>query len=305
MLPAAEFFSVPVADYHADRIPGLEWVPTLNHSIAHTLISRSPMHAWFEHPRLGGHGRAVTEEMERGKVLHSMILEPDQAPGIQIIDAPDFRTKLAREQRDAARAEGQVPMLARHVEQITDIAGKIKRNINETGIVFDGDSEIMAKWPTLHQDVPGVPYTWNRAMLDHWLIESPGCWSGATIYDLKTTERITQPRNLAAQALRFGYDIQAAAYLEAAESIYPDLAGRIQFIFVFSETEPPYGVYPACPSGSFLELGRRKWARASRTWAECLASNTWPSFPRTNTLEAPMWALYDEMAATGETEMWW
>src|SRR5262245_35492153 len=83
--------------------------PSLTQSIAKTLITKSPLHAWTEHPRLGGVRREPTREMDDGKILDALLLSGGD--GLEIIEAPDFRTKDARARRDAAKAAGKTPIL--------------------------------------------------------------------------------------------------------------------------------------------------------------------------------------------------
>ena len=47
-LPAGLHLGVIEAEYHADPAPE----PSLSRSLAHTLLTRSPRHAWQAHPRL-------------------------------------------------------------------------------------------------------------------------------------------------------------------------------------------------------------------------------------------------------------
>src|SRR5687767_12481495 len=79
--------------------------PSLSASIAHTLVSKSPIHAWMQHPRLGGRGKKPTRAMDLGSVVHALLLgagkeycvirAPDGEPEYE-----DFKKKAAREARD-------------------------------------------------------------------------------------------------------------------------------------------------------------------------------------------------------------
>ncbi|KKM79757.1 hypothetical protein LCGC14_1346860, partial [marine sediment metagenome] len=42
-------YSISEATYHADALLN---VPTLNKTTAHVMLTRSPRHAWLQHPRL-------------------------------------------------------------------------------------------------------------------------------------------------------------------------------------------------------------------------------------------------------------
>ncbi len=86
---AANILNVTEAAYHADPCDR----PSLSHSIAHTLVSESPRHAWIEHPRLGGNRERVsTRAMDDGAILHRLLL--GEGAGFEMVMADDWRTKL-------------------------------------------------------------------------------------------------------------------------------------------------------------------------------------------------------------------
>jgi hypothetical protein len=81
-------------DYHADPCVS----PSLSQSIAHTLVTLSPRHAWLEHPRLGGQKRKATKAMDEGSILHRLLL--GEGVDVGVIHEDDYKTKAARELRD-------------------------------------------------------------------------------------------------------------------------------------------------------------------------------------------------------------
>jgi hypothetical protein len=66
--------------------------------------------------------------------------------------------------------------------------------------------------------------------------------------------------------------------MDAIYALYPELAGRINFLFVFVELEPPYSVVPLPVDGSFAASGFARWGRAKEIWKQCLESNVWPEY---------------------------
>jgi hypothetical protein len=66
--------------------------------------------------------------------------------------------------------------------------------------------------------------------------------------------------------------------VSAIERIKPELAGRVDFIFVFYELEPPFDVTPMRLSGAFRQIGDSGWRRAVNRWEECLRTNRWPGY---------------------------
>lgn len=278
----ARILPISIDAYHADRIGER---PTLSASIAQTLISRSPLHAWQQHPRLGGIGKAATKAMDAGTVIHKLVLGAGR--DLFAIDAPDFRTKAAQTARDEARARGDVPILAHDLDEARTAADAIRARFADRGILFDGAAEVAIAWT---EDTPSGPVE-CRCMMDH-LREDAGA-----IYDLKTA-RDASPDAAMRSMISNGYDIQYTAYCRALSQLRPDLVGRIDMLFLYAELDPPYAVMVGRPAGTLEELGTRRWERAVRSWGQCLAANQWPGYEGVSELHAPMWALQREEMAT-------
>ncbi len=277
----ARILEVSEVEYYGDPSER----PSLSQSIAHTLLTKSPLHAWQEHPRLGGTRRESTAAMRKGSLVDSLLLS--EGGEIVLIDAPDFRTKAAREERDAALAAGKVPVLADEHAAALTVVKNLRSSLAGHGIKLDGHSQFAVEWTedTIHGPI------FCRGKLDHFVREGR-----PTIYDLKTS-RSAHPASCAKHVLEYGYHVQQAAYTRAIEKLHPELLGRIDFVFLFVETEPPYAITPARLSGSFRELGHREWEHACETWAWCLSRNIWPGYTDGIVpLEPPPWALAREAA---------
>lgn len=261
--------------YHTDPCPE----PSLSSSIAHVLVTRSPLHAWHLHPKLGGGVGRRSAAMDRGSLIHKLLL--GRGARIAVIDADDYRTKAAREERDAARATGKIPVLAHEWDEARRVAEIIRTRIEGFGFRLDGESEVCIRW---QEPAVGGP-VWCRCLLDHVKLAE------AHILDVKTS-RSARPDDAARSVVSYGYDIQRAAYVRALETARPELAGRVKYTLLFVETEPPYAVTPARLDGVLRERGDRLWTRAVHTWATCLRSGEWPAYvDRPVYLEAPPWVL--------------
>lgn len=265
-------------EYHSDPMP----TPSLSSSIAHTLISRSPLHAWSQHPRLGGVPREPTKSLDAGSLIHALLLGAGKE--LAILDVDDFKTKAAREARDAARAEGLLPIKRTDLDAAEAVAVQLRKRFAEYGLTFEGLKEIVVTWSETADDGTEVLC---RGMMDHF--------ARPVIDDLKSC-RSAHPNACQRHVDGYGYAIQWAAYTSAAAKLYPDLAGRIDMRFVFFELLPPYAVTPVRLSGTFRELGERRWRRAVNTWARCLREKRWPGYVDGWTeLEAPPWALSQDI----------
>ncbi len=251
-------------------------LPGLSSSVAKVLIARSPAHA------KAAHGKPPSKILDRGSVIHRLVL--GKGKDYDVIQHSDWRTNAAKAARDAARANGLVPVLAHEFEDYCMAAESIRVQLADRGIVFDGTSELALAWdePSEHGPVA------CRGMLDHAWIDR------GVIFDLKITENAA-PDAVERTSENLGYAIQWAAYTRALAALRPDLAGRIQFYFAFCEPDEPYAINVCQPDGVFRELGERRWLRAVNTWGKCMADDRWPAYgSNTNYINPPIWALQRE-----------
>lgn len=274
------------SEYHADPCE----TPSLSASVAHTLVSRSPAHAYLQHPKLGGKPRSSTKQMDRGARLHKMLL--GEGRDIVAVDADDWRSKAAREARDELRAKGAIPVLLHELELEVEIAKRLQERLAiEFNTVLDGESELSVFWQETATDGTAIPC---RGMLDHWKRDA------ATIFDLKMC-RSAHPRACQSHMIGYGHDIQCTAYTRALGRVFPELLGRVDFVTLFCEMEEPYLITPARRAGSMMELGEARWLRAVNLWSECLRSGKFPGYTQEIiAIEAPNWALSAEL----ESENW-
>lgn len=241
-------------------------------TLAKLVSARSPLHARV------ACGKKPSKNLDRGSVIHRLVL--GKGRDYVAVDADDWRTKKAKEERDAIRAQGLTPVLQCDLTDYTEAALKMRTQLERRGLKLDGESEVAVEW---HDgDVL------CKSMFDHvWM-------KRGVILDLKVTEN-AHPTSVERTAENLGYAIQAAAYTRALTALRPQLAGRVEFLFAFCEPDDPWAVNICRPDGAFRELGERRWHRAVATWAECIATNNWPAYGQgVNPLSPPAWALNRE-----------
>ena len=87
--------------------------------------------------------------------------------------------------------------------------------------------------------------------------------------------------------------IQAAAYVEAVETLHPELLGRVRFIFQWQEQKAPYALSPPIEmSEAFMSLGRAQWRAACRLWDVALKHGSFPGYsPHPHLACPPPWEL--------------
>jgi hypothetical protein len=281
-------FDIPEEKYHADLLMAK---PTLSRSEAVKLLEESPLHLWCAHPRLGAKNfRPVSNKMDFGAAGHAMILGTGSE--VVVVDAEDWKTKAAREQRDAIRESGNTPLLKDDHERAVRVRDAFFIRLGEFGLreKFEaGRSEV-----TLLTDEGSGAFC--RVRLDRLTImETEG---KAIIFDPKLCES-ANPSHLPRQVINMGYVVQEAYYTQALQHVRPDLAGRIRFVYLFQETEFPFAMTPVELNGEFKCIGVSKICRAVDAWKKCLADGRWPGYTKEIiTLEPPAWALNAEMGAT-------
>jgi hypothetical protein len=265
---------IPAADYHDDCCA----TPSLSASVGKILIEKSPRHAWLAHPRLGGARRwEKNRSMELGSLAHETLLS--RGAGIVEIDAGDYRTKAAQAARDEALASGLTPSLPRDFRRVAAMRAAMMTGLERAGLL-----ESFVASPKEAVAIAEIDGVLTRGMLDVWIPEL------AMICDYKTCSSLT-PNSLGRLIVSSGYDLQAAVYLELIEEIFPDLAGRTDFVFFFQETAEPYECIFCRLDARFREIGVRKAAKAREIWTHCLARGDWPGYAtEITTIDCPAWA---------------
>ena len=244
----------------AEYRSGSSSVPALSQSIAKLVVNESPRHAWLRHPLLGNVPDKSTGAKDEGTIIHKLLLGKGDTD-IVLVDAPDFRTKAAQQARDAALEAGKLPMIGAKYKAIEVAADALREQCALMGFVFDGESEVGIEWT----DVGERGEVLCRSKLDHLLL------ADGQILDVKKTCN-AHPDYLQRNLQDLGCPIQAHAYTRAVEELQPDLKGRIDFVFLFCEMEPPYSVVPVRLSGAFREIGERQWPIRSAPSPTCASA---------------------------------
>ena len=261
--------------YHADPCPQ----PALSASIAGIIWHRSPLHGWYAHPKLNpDHQPFESATFDLGSAAHAIVLEQDRSK-LAIIHADDWRTKAAKEERDAARDAGKIPVLARQAADIyamADAAIDAVKDSELDGIFQDGKPE----QSIIVQDGD----IWLRGRLD-WLTND-----NKIILDYKTVGKSANPESfLRGSVFQYGYDIQVAMYQRLVQAVTGETP---KFVWLAQETEAPYACSLMGASPSLIESGNRKLDHVIKQWCECMKTGIWPAYgKRIAWLEAPAYEL--------------
>lgn len=269
----------PERDYHDDPCE----TPSLTASVAKSIVLESPAHAYLRHPRLGGERFRPTDAMDRGTLIHALLL--GKGPRIAIIECDDWTKKNDRELRDMYRDVGKLPVSRKVYDAGMLAASELAMKLNVKGYSLTGQSEVTMVWRDQARNGAEVLC---RGRVDHV--------KGAEILDLKITDR-AHPKRCRAQAMDLGYDIQDAAYTRGLGVVRPELLGRVSFTLLFCEPEPPYAVTPVRCAGSARMVGEHKWTRGLNRWERCLREGNWPDYcDGVTVIEAKPWEIEEEMS---------
>lgn len=256
----------PTDAYHADPCPGA----SLSSGVARTLLDCSPLHAWTAHPRLNPGWKPDERSLfDFGACAHAILL--GKGRDIAVIDAEDWRTKAAKEEREEARLAGRTPILTKDYDRAQTMVAAAREQIAAIPPLAKafgpaGQSEVVIAG---HEH--GV---WYRGMADRLLIDG----SDVTMVDYKTTSASAHPAAVSRRLFDAGHDFQAGFYRRLLAFVRPD-AHRFRFILMTQENEPPFAL-------SAVELDHASWVLAEKRimaalglWKRCLETNRWPGYP--------------------------
>ena len=237
--------------------------PSLSQSKAKDLLSRSPR--WVKcAPQT-----RPTAAMDFGSAVDAIVSGDHDRVGL--VEASDWRTKAAQAAREAAAGSGKICLLRRDYQRAQAVAAQIAASVDG---IDHATRQLTAYW---HDGS-----VWHRGRMD---FVSPDM---TQIWDLKVSG--VSHKFDARHVIQMGYHIQAAAYIEAIETIQPELTGRVEYRWIVADDDAPYDVSIHWPTASMLDLGRHEWRKASAIWRQCLDTDTWLG-RQSGAIDAPPWAL--------------
>lgn len=257
-------YDIGEATYHSDPAPNA----SLSSTIAKTLLTKTPLHAWLACPRLNPDWEPMNKKtFDIGRAAHSEVLGKGadwvEIPADMLASNGTASTKAAKEFIEAARASGQTPIKADEGHAVLDISAKVRLRLETMGIELRPERSEMAAFA----EIDGV---WCRCLVDN----APAN-ARAPLYDLKTTTD-ANPDKIARAIMDYGYDVQAQHYRE----VWRAATGEDRpFRFIFVEKDPPYEVCVIELTGADLDMAQRRISRARAIFRDCLSANDWPGYP--------------------------
>lgn len=261
--------SIPMRDYLA--------IKAFSSGVAFTILAQSPYHARkaFEAP-----ADDPSSESDFGTAVHDGFLEG--ADRIAVIDAPDWRTKAAKEERERARLAGMVPLLAHKAEAAKACIEAATAFLPISGIagwLDHGEPELTVQWTEDRAPCKARP---------DWLDLERG-----RILHVKTTPGSAEPsawiRN---QLTGNGYDLSYVLYERGISTVTDQ---PLHSVFLVIEQEPPHGCSLIDLGPAQYDLSQRRLQRALAAWQKGLDTHTWPSYDtRIHSAEPKPWEMAQE-----------
>ena len=240
--------NVPEAQYHAHR-------DSLSVTGAKVLLRSPAQFKWQqENP-------VHKDVFDFGTAAHKLVLGAG-AP-LHVIYADTWRGKAAQEERDAARANGHTPVLAKDYEQIQAMADKLSEHTAAMRLLSEGRPEVSAY---AVDEETGVM---RRGRFD---------WLGPSVLTDYKSAVSSDPRDLAGRygaVKKWGYDKQAAWYTDLARELgHP----ADFFAFIFQQKSAPYDVTVCYVPDDDLWEARAANRAALERVRDCRESGIWPGY---------------------------
>lgn len=263
---------MPEDVYHADPVPG----GSLSSTGARKLLPPS-CPAKFKHWL--DYGQAPKDAFDLGHAAHLKVL--GTGAELVVVEAPDWRTKAAKEAKATAHAAGKVPLLESDHQRVVDMAAAVRRHPIAGPLLAPeaGQAEVSAFW------IDQATGVWCRARYDFLRHAVPG--RRRLIVDYKTTT-CADPETIRRTVSSYGYFQQDAHYGDGAVRL--GLADDPAFVLVFQETEAPYLITVVQLDPIARRIGRDLNAQALGIYAECARTGEWPGYSNDIELIAlPAW----------------
>lgn len=283
------FLDEPAVEYQARQ--------ALSASMAWELVNECPALAYHNSPFNPERKPDNAKHFDFGIAIHLAVLEPEKlADRIFVIDAKDFRTKAAQEQRDMAYVGKQIPLLWEDFEIVKRMRKHLEASPAADLLFGEGQNEVSYTW-----EWAGVPC---KARADRLV--------GNKIIDLKSASSAS-PAAFQRAMTRDGHHVRAAWYLDGyaelwrysladAGTIIPDeMPVRVngsEYLFVVVGKDKPHLVQTYQIGEHSLVRGRTLYRKALSECRQCLTTGIWRGYgpsvsgeDKIIDINLPAWAL--------------
>ena len=231
-------------------------------------LRKSPAHYKYllEHPAKD------TPALRFGRALHAAVLTPTAYKrDFHIAPDVDKRTKTYAAWK-ASIPDGAEELTADEAQTVSEMARAIRKNREAMNLLKGTRRELPLFWT---DQATGLRC---KCRLD--------AYSPAAAVDLKTTTDASG-RAFQRDAIKLGYHLQAAHYLNGIEAVK---GKRPEWYFIAIEKTKPYAIHIFRASEQFIEYGDYLRGELMEELKRCMETGDWSGYP-TEGLDAPEWAL--------------
>lgn len=226
-----------------------------------------------------------------GHAAHRFVLGEGET--IAPVYADNWATKSAKEQRNKARENGLIPLLAKHVDIAVEMARVVHEDPLAGKLLAEGQAETWL-YATEPETTQGL-----RIRLD-WMTQHDG---RLAIVEYKTAADASQTA-FACKAYDLGYHVAFAFAITCAQLLELDEAPV--YLVIAQEKEPPFLVsVNEFDADAYLQ-GMKDMQCAIAIYRQCMESGAWPGYdPGIHPISLPPWAftkstIADLMETAGE-----
>lgn len=198
-----------------------------------------------------------------GQYLHAITLQPETVnDNFAIIPDVDKRTKEGKEimKQFAIEAAGKGVVTVEMADKAEAMKAALMQN-EYVAKLLNGERE--------------KPYFWTDKMTGEQCKCRVDCLSevgeNLVVVDIKTTTN-AETEAFTRSALKYGYDVQAAMYLEGVEA---NTGRKPIFVLIAIEKEPPYCINILQVDKIFLQYGYDRFRELIGIYADCKKRNDW------------------------------
>ena len=221
------------------------------------------------------HQREDTAAYKFGRAVHAAILTPTayKRDFVIVPEGIDRRTKAGKEEYSAfiEAAAGKEIISAEDAETVRAIVAAFKKNKDAAALLKGTKREKPIFWT----DDNGIKC---KCRID--------AYKAGAVIDLKTAADAATD-TFSKEALRYGYDVQAAHYLDAYQ--HKESAIRPEWYFIVIEKAEPYAINILKADIGFLDYGYIRRQELIEKLMACQDQKAYPDYG-INELCLPAWA---------------
>lgn len=246
--------------YHADPVPG----GSLSSSGARKLLPPG-CPALFHYERTNP--IEPNADFDFGHLAHKLVL--GAGADIVVIDADSYHAKEAKEQRDAAYAEGKIPALKAKYARARAMASALRNHPVAAALLAPGrgKAEQALFWRDRETGI------WRRALVDH--LPHAGGPGRFIAVDYKTCAS-ADPESIMRSVYNYGYHQQDDWYLDGIRAV--GLDDDPAMVFIFQEKQPPFLVNTIQLTATARLIARDLNRQAIEIYAACKEAGRWPGY---------------------------